>query len=258
MVRVVTLGSGSRGNATLVDLAGTRVLVDAGLSARDLAGRLEAIGVAPEELSAILLSHEHHDHARGAERFSVRHRVPVACSPDTLAAMNLHPRHLGGWIPIHGGARVELDGVAVRPFAVPHDAADPLGFVLERDGRAVGVVTDLGHPTTLVKESLRGCAVLVVESNYDEGMLENGPYPRRLKQRIKDRHGHLSNAQAASVLRYAATHATEAVVLVHLSEKNNTPALARAAAASALAEAGRGRVQMRVATQRHPAAAVVV
>lgn len=256
MFRVVTLGSGSRGNATLVQFGDVRILVDAGLSARDLARRLSAIGIEPESVRAILLSHEHHDHSRGAERFSLRHRVPVGCSPDTLAAMNLHPGLLAGYLPVTGGRATSIDGVRVRPFAVPHDAADPLGFVLARDGCSVGVVTDLGHPTTLVKESLRGCSVLVVESNYDEAMLENGPYPRHLKRRIKDRHGHLSNAQAASVLRHAATDDTAAVILVHLSEKNNTPKLARGAASAALAEAGRTRVQMRVATQRHPAAAV--
>jgi phosphoribosyl 1,2-cyclic phosphodiesterase len=180
----------------------------------------------------------------------------VACSADTLAAMNLHPRLLASWIEVRGGRAQTIGGVRVVPFAVPHDAADPLGYRLERDGQAVGVVTDLGHPTTLVKESLRGCTVLVVESNYDEALLDNGPYPAHLKRRIKDRHGHLSNAQSASVIRYAATSDTEAVVLVHLSEKNNTPKLARDAASAALAESGRRRVQMRVATQRHGAAAI--
>ncbi len=255
-MRVVTLGSGSRGNATFVELGGVRLLVDAGLSARDLARRLATIDVEPDTLDAILISHEHHDHARGAERFSVRHRVAVACSADTLAAMNLHPRLLASWIEVEGGRALTIGDVRVVPFTVPHDAADPLGFRLEHDGCAVGVVTDLGHPTTLVKESLRGCTVLVVESNYDERLLDRGPYPAHLKRRIKDRHGHLSNAQTASVLRYAATPDTEAVVLVHLSEKNNTPKLAREAAAGALAESGRRRVQMRVATQKHPAAAI--
>lgn len=258
MLRVVTLGSGSRGNATFVEIGDARFLVDAGLSARDLARRLEAVAVEPESLTAILLSHEHQDHARGAERFSRRHRVPVACSAETLSALNLHAHHVSGWRQLRGGDPLELDGVRIRPFAVPHDATDPLGFVLVRDGASVGVVTDLGHPTTLVKESLRGCTVLVVESNYDERMLEDGPYPMQLKQRIRNRHGHLSNSQAAAVLRHAATEDTAAVVLVHLSEKNNTPALARSAASRALVDAGRQRVEMRVAGQRHPTAEVRV
>jgi phosphoribosyl 1,2-cyclic phosphodiesterase len=258
VVRVVTLGSGSRGNATLVEFDDVRILVDAGLSARDLTRRLAAIDVEPDTIRAILLSHEHHDHCRGAERFATRNRVAVGCSPDTLAAMNLHPHHLPAYVPVRGGQSILLGDVRVRPFAVPHDAADPLGFVLARNGCSVGVVTDLGHATTLVKESLRGCSVLVVESNYDEAMLRSGPYPAHLKQRIRDRFGHLSNDQAAAVLRHAATEDTAAVILVHLSEKNNTPALARGAAAGALHEAGRSRVQMRVATQKHPAAAVTL
>ena len=252
MVRVVPLGSGSSGNATLVAFGAKRLLVDAGLSARELAARLAGVGVEPRQLTAILLSHEHHDHARGLERFAVKHGVPVFTAPETLAALNLAPRHLGAWHPFEPGVAFDAFGVKVDPFTVPHDAVNPVGFVLEAEGVRVGIVTDLGHATTLVVERLRGCHVLFVESNHDDLMLQAGPYPWQLKQRIGGRMGHLSNADAAALLARVADDECRAVVLAHLSERNNTPALARSTASSALASAGRRRYEMRVADARRP------
>jgi phosphoribosyl 1,2-cyclic phosphodiesterase len=258
MVRVVPLGSGSSGNATVVSFGARQILVDAGLSARELALRLTAVGVAPASLTAILLSHEHHDHARGLERFAVRHRVPVFTAPETLAALNLAPRHLGEWHPFEPGVPFEAYGVKVDPFALPHDAVNPVGFVLAADGVRVGIATDLGHATTLVVERLRGCHVLVVEANHDDGMLVRGPYPWALKQRIGGRLGHLSNEEAATLIAASADADCQAVILAHLSEKNNTAALARQAVASALAAAGRTRYAMRVANGRAPTPAVEI
>jgi phosphoribosyl 1,2-cyclic phosphodiesterase len=258
MVRVVPLGSGSSGNATLVAFGPRRLLVDAGLSARELALRLSAAGVEPGQLSAILLSHEHHDHARGLERFAVKHRVPVFTAPETLAALNLAPRHLGAWHPFEPGVAFEAYGVKVDPFSIPHDAVNPVGFVLEADGVRVGIATDLGHATTLVIERLRGCHVLLVEANHDDGMLLSGPYPWALKQRIGGRLGHLSNEEAATLLAAVADDDCQAVILAHLSESNNTSALARKAVASALARAGRSRYAMRVAERKAPTPAVEI
>lgn len=257
-VRVVPLGSGSRGNATFVEIGQHRILVDAGLSARDLGRRLERIGVEPTSIDWILLSHEHHDHSRGAERFSMRHGVAVAATPGTLEAMNLAPMHVTRFRPLERGAVVDLDGLAVDAFPVPHDARDPVGFVLESNGVRAGVLTDAGHATTLIRERLRRCDVLVVESNYDAAMLRDGPYPWQLKQRVAGRTGHLANHDTAALLRAVAHDGLQAVILVHLSETNNTPALARAAAGDALASCGLGRVQMRVATQKRPAVPVEV
>ena len=258
MVRVVPLGSGSSGNATLVEFGARRLLVDAGLSARELAARLEGVGVAPRQLTAILLSHEHHDHARGLERFAVKHGVPVFTAPETLAALNLSPRHLGAWHPFEPGVAFDAYGVKVDPFTVPHDAVNPVGFVLEAEGVRVGIVTDLGHATTLVVERLRGCHVLIVEANHDDGMLVRGPYPWALKQRIGGRLGHLSNEEAATLLAATAGDDCQAVILAHLSESNNTVALARQAVASSLAAAGRTRYAMRVAESRAPTPAVEI
>ncbi len=257
-VRIRPLGSCSQGNATLVEFGRTRLLVDAGLSSRETTRRLEALGVAPSSLACVLLSHEHHDHTRGTERFSLAHRVPVACVAETLEAMNLSWKHLACWRAVQPGEAFDVGPVRVDPFPVPHDAACPLGFVLAADGVRVGIVTDLGHATTLVVERLRGCHVLMVESNHDDRMLAAGPYPWPLKQRVGGRMGHLSNEEAAALLARAADPDCQAVLLAHLSEKNNTPALARGAASRALADAGRRRLVVRVADARRPSPAVEV
>ena len=257
-LRIVPLGSGSRGNATLIEAGSTRLLVDAGLSARTLARRLEGLGVPPRSLAAILLSHEHHDHAAGAERFSMRHRVPVVCSAATLAALDRSPEHLAEWIALPEAAPLELGDFRVESFPLPHDAARPVGFVLRAAGLSVALATDLGHATTLVVERLRGAHALLVESNHDERMLRDGPYPWQLKQRVAGRLGHLSNDDAAALLQQVVGEACQAVVLLHLSEHNNTPELARRTAAAALGRAGAKRTAMRVAAPRGPTPAVEI
>jgi len=251
-MRFVPLGSGSSGNATLVELDGTRVLIDAGLSARALGQRLNALGVAPDSIDAILLSHEHQDHCRGAERFSRGHGVPVICSHATLEAMNRSPTHFARWLPLPEDRELDLGGARVEAFPVPHDAARPVGFVLHGEGLRVGVATDMGHATTLALHRLRGCHVLMIESNYDPAMLQNGPYPWQLKQRVSSRTGHLSNLQAAALLGHAVDSQCCAVVMAHLSERNNRPDLVRRSAANALARAGAGRAALRIARPRRP------
>jgi phosphoribosyl 1,2-cyclic phosphodiesterase len=248
----VPLGSGSKGNATLVEFSSTRLLVDAGLSARQLAVRLEAVGVAPGRIDCVLLSHEHGDHARGAERFSRKYRVPVACSPETLEALDLSPMHFHEWVPVLACQSLDLAPVRVESFPVPHDAARPVGFVLHGDGMRIGCATDLGHVTTLVRERLSGCEVLMIESNHDELMLQEGPYPWHLKQRVSGRMGHLSNHEAAGLLRRTVDASCRAVILGHLSERNNTQALARRTAAMAISAAGGRRVEMRIAAVHAP------
>lgn len=257
-VRVVPLASGSSGNATLVEFGRTRILVDAGVSSLGLVRRLEAIGVDPRSIAAILLTHEHHDHARGLERFSRRHGIPAATTPEALTALNLSPSHLARWLPFEPGGAFEIEEVRVSAFAVPHDAVNPVGFVLEGEGIRVGIATDLGHATTLVVERLRGCEVLMVEANHDDRMLVSGPYPWHLKQRVGGRMGHLSNEEAAGLLSLAADESCKAIVLAHLSEKNNEPRMARDAAARALSDRGLRRFDMRVAERRRPTPAVLL
>lgn len=251
-MRFLPLGSGSRGNATLVELGSMRLLVDAGLSARSLAARLEAVGVAPRQVDGILLSHEHEDHARGVERFSKRHGVPVICSARTLEALDLSPIHLACWQPLDRGSVLDLGSVRIEPFPVPHDAVDPLGFILHGEGLQVGIATDLGHATTLVVERLRRCQLVMLETNHDDEMLRSGSYPWQIKQRVAGRLGHLSNREAAAVLRQTVAEGCRAVVLAHLSEHNNRPALVRQACSSALADAGHKRLELRIAAARSP------
>lgn len=257
-VRVLTLGSCSSGNATLVEFGRERVLVDAGLSARELTNRLHTLKVDPRSLRCILLSHEHLDHARGAQRFSVAHGVPVASTPETLEAMNLSPRHLAAWQPLDPGQRLDMGGLWVDSFPVPHDAANPVGFVVQAEGVRVAIATDLGHASALVVERMKGCHVLVVESNHDAELLRSGPYPWHLKQRVAGRTGHLSNDEAAALLASVVDDECRGVVLAHLSEKNNRPALARAAAARALSDVGLRRYEMRVAEARRPGIPLVL
>jgi len=256
-MRFIPLGSGSSGNSTLVEFGKTRLLVDAGLSARELGRRLEGIGVDPVSVTAILFTHEHSDHTRGAERLSRRYGIPVFCFVETLEAMNCSPVHFADWQPLNEeGELLDVGEVRVEPFPIPHDAARPVGFVLHGEGLRVGIATDLGHATTLVTERLRGCHVLMLESNHDDRMLQEGPYPWHLKQRVSGRLGHLSNREAAALIGRTVGEECGAVVLAHLSKKNNTSALARDAASSALQDLGRVRIEMRVAAARSPTPAV--
>lgn len=255
-MRFIPLGSGSRGNATLVEFGSTRLLVDAGLSARALNARLDAVGIPAGDIDFILLSHDHGDHVRGAERFSRVNDVPVVCSTETLDAMDRSEHHFASWSRLSENGPMRLGDCKVEPFPVPHDAARPVGFVIEGEGLRIGMATDLGCATTVVLERLRGCHLVMIESNHDPEMLLNGPYPWHLKQRVAGRTGHLSNDDAASLLRDVVDDSCRAVVLAHLSEQNNTPELARGAAARALSAAGCKRVGMRVAAANRPTPAV--
>jgi len=246
-VRFVPLASGSKGNATLVEFGSTRVLVDAGLPPRELCTRLAALDVAPGDLDAIVLSHEHQDHVRGAQKFSMKFGVPVAASWETLEAMDRSPQAFAGWIDLPVGGEVRIGEVSVTSFPVPHDAASPVGFVIASNGTRVGIATDLGHATPEIVERLAGCDVLMLESNYDSLLLRDGPYPWRLKERVSGPSGHLSNAESASLIKHTVGERCRCVVLAHISEKNNTPELARASARRALHATGRDDIELKVA-----------
>ena len=168
---MIALASGSQGNAAFVEIEGTRLLIDAGLPAKELEARLVGCGVDPARIDAVLLSHEHYDHVRGALKFSRRFGVPVVASWDTLHAMDRSPQAFAGWIELAVGRDVKLGSVTVSSFPVPHDAACPVGFVIAANGVRVGVATDLGHATPEIVESLAGCDVLMLESNHDPLLL---------------------------------------------------------------------------------------
>jgi phosphoribosyl 1,2-cyclic phosphodiesterase len=235
-IRLATLGSGSGGNATLVEGGGARVLIDAGFSCRRLVQRLRFVGLDPAAVDAILLTHEHGDHVAGAATFAASFGTPIYCTRGTAAAAGLTA---GGLTPVivRDGGTFAIAGMQVLPFAVPHDAAETVGFVIEAGGARAGYVTDLGHDPETVRAPLRGADLLVVESNHDVEMLRAGPYPEHVKARVLGRHGHLDNETSAGILADVAGRATRVIILAHLSATNNQPALALAAARRRL---GRG------------------
>jgi phosphoribosyl 1,2-cyclic phosphodiesterase len=232
---ITILGSGSSGNATLVSDGETRVLVDVGLSGRETARRLRECGLEPDRVSAIVISHEHGDHCRGLVPFVKSLGVPVFMTANALAAsaIELEPRRVE---QIRSGIPFEINGIQFTPFDVPHDAADPIAFTIERRGVKVGIVVDLGYISNLVAERLRGCDCVVLESNHDLQMLRVGPYPWALKQRVMSRRGHLSNESVARYLANEFDGRARHVVLAHLSRKNNLPELALESARRALEE----------------------
>lgn len=229
MLRFALLGSGSRGNGTVVQGGGTTLLIDCGFSATDTERRLARLGLAPRDLAAILVTHEHSDHVGGVPRFAAKHKVPVRTAVGTRVAAGLN-----GAIALRAGERCAIDGLEVLPVAVPHDAAEPLQFVIGDGARRVGVLTDLGHPADGVAAGFAGCDALVLECNHDAELLAAGPYPGFLKARVGGDRGHLSNAQAAALLARLGGARLQHLVAAHLSDTNNRPELARAALAGAL------------------------
>lgn len=239
-VKVSVLGSGSGGNSTFVQGGNTRVLIDAGFSARAVAERLAALGVEPDSISAIVVTHEHGDHTSGVGVYARRHGTPVYMTPRTREACG---RILRGTERIveYGPSRPFLVGdVRVEPFLTVHDAADPVGVALvdECTGLRVGIATDLGRPTTQILHALSACDFLVLEANHDEVMLHQSAYPSSVKRRISSSHGHLSNQAAARLATELLHPRLAGVVLAHLSKECNRPALAREVVGEALRKAG--------------------
>ncbi len=232
-MRVCLLASGSKGNAIYIEAAGTRLLVDAGLSARELAARLDSIGVDGENLDALLVTHEHQDHCRGLGPMARRYGLPVHIHHRTLDALP-NPGRLDNLKEFDAGAVFQIGELQVVTVPVTHDAADPVGFIIETPAGKVGIATDLGIATRLVRQSYQGCRVLVLETNHDPDLLRDGPYPWPLKQRIRSRHGHLSNEDGAELLADLLWDGLDAVFLAHLSETNNTPDHARRAVQNVL------------------------
>jgi phosphoribosyl 1,2-cyclic phosphodiesterase len=232
-VRVCLLASGSKGNSIYLETGGCRILIDAGLSASELLRRLGSVGIDGSELDAILISHEHTDHVRGAGTLARKLKKPILVSHQTHRAgsSNFGKADI---IEFESGSNFVFNDIRIDPFPITHDAADPVGFIIESGEGRFGIATDLGIATRLVKEKLKGCRVVVLESNHDEEMLQNGPYPWYLKQRIKSRHGHLSNRESAELLDEIIHPGLRAVFLAHLSEVNNDPTVALDAANSLL------------------------
>ena len=235
----MVLGSGSGGNAVVVESGGERILLDAGFSCRELERRMKVVGIEPSSIRALVLTHEHEDHIRGAGRFALRHRIPVWATAGTLNGFEIPPDVMGRVERLESGRCVEVAGFSVEPFAIPHDAREPVGLVVEDSaGRRMGLVADLGCRSRLAWGRLRELDLLLLETNHDLEMLRSGPYPWHLKQRVAGRHGHLSNEDAGEGLLELLEERLRWVVLYHLSRTNNTPAIAAATVGDVLDRAG--------------------
>jgi len=226
--RFASLGSGSRGNATVVQAGATSVLVDCGFAAREFVARCERLDFDPGALTAILVTHEHGDHMRGVGAVARRFGIPVWMTHGTWRAADFGQITDLRLFASHGGD-LQIGGLSVTPVPVPHDAREPTQFVFAHDGSRLGVLTDLGSITPRVVEAYDGVDALLLECNHDLQMLAGGPYPPSLQARVGGHYGHLNNAQAADFLRRIDHRRLRHLVAAHLSEKNNSPVLARQA-----------------------------
>jgi phosphoribosyl 1,2-cyclic phosphodiesterase len=220
-----TLASGSKGNAIVVSSIHTRILIDVGLTGKELHRRMHLAGMNAAELHGVVVTHEHTDHVRGVGVLSRRYDLPVHLTRGTLENL---PQQVGALARpqlFRDGHTFNIGDLLVTPFAISHDASDPVGLIVENDGCRLGICTDLGVATQLVRQRLAGCHGLVLEANHDVDLLLNGPYPWDLKQRIRSRHGHLSNTDSCELLKELLHDGLQAVVLAHLSETNNRPEL---------------------------------
>jgi phosphoribosyl 1,2-cyclic phosphodiesterase len=233
IVKFCVLASSSSGNAAFIGTERTRILIDAGLSRRELTRRLAAIGEAPENVNAILLTHEHSDHVCGLLRFVKKFETPVyttALTATTLAWEDCTPK-LESFL---AGTRLSIGDVEVDTFTIPHDSIDPIGFRFCAEGVRIGYATDLGYVPDSIKFHMRGVDLLMLESNHDIEMLKVGPYPWSVKQRVMSRKGHLSNDHVCDFIRNDLDSSTSTLLLGHLSENNNYPGLVELMAAQAL------------------------
>ncbi len=254
-MKVCVLASGSSGNATLVATSRTRILIDAGLSFRELSNRLRAIGEDPREISAVLVTHEHNDHISGLPVLAKMLKVPIYLTSLTAPAIawnEVTPRVE----TFQAGCRFTVGDIEVDSFTIPHDSTDPVAYVFRAEGLKVAVVTDLGYIPESVKYQLRSAQLLVLESNHDLEMLKVGPYPWLVKQRVMGRKGHLSNDDVSQFIRQDLDPETSTLVLAHLSQTNNHPELVRLVAGQALA--GRSLPTRLVIAEQHKPTEVLI
>jgi phosphoribosyl 1,2-cyclic phosphodiesterase len=234
-VKLWSLGSGSKGNAILIEVDGTRLLIDCGFGTRTLAGRLKTIGVKPDSIDACVITHEHTDHVHGAKSAMKRWGWELYATPATARAAHLAGPKVNRFV---AGATLDFPRMRVATTATPHDARESVGFVVtsKATGARAGLFYDIGHVSRAIARACASLDILVLESNHDDDMLANGPYPPWLRARIASRIGHLSNPAAAAFAREAVTRETNHLVLAHLSENCNTPRVALGTMRAALAK----------------------
>jgi len=223
-MRIASLGSGSRGNATLVQNRDTTLLVDNGFSLKQFTQRLQRLEMEPRQIDAVLLTHEHGDHSGGVQRLCASHGTPLWTSVGTARSA------LAADFDYHrlvAGERVTIGEIEILPVTVPHDASEPLQFIFQQpdNGKRFGLLTDTGHITRHIVDAFNRLDGLLLEFNYDPGMLENGPYPEMIKQRVGGNLGHLANQQSLELLRQIDTRNLGCLIAAHISEKNNAPGI---------------------------------
>lgn len=225
-MKFCVLGSGSKGNSTYVEAGGVSLLIDAGFSGKEIERRLAVIERNMRNIDALLLSHEHNDHLKGAAVLARRYNIPIITTQATCSACS----QLLGEVPLYqecrAGTSFYFDHIRIHPFRISHDCVDPVGYVLEHDSISLGYCTDTGMVSRLMSHRLAGCHGLIFESNHDQEMLKNGPYPVKLKQRVSSNKGHLANGEAASFISSLLHPGLKHITLAHLSETNNDPSLA--------------------------------
>ena len=251
-MRICVLASGSSGNALYVEAAKTKILVDQGLSLKSLTSRMREVGLNLSGMSGILVSHEHRDHCAGIGVLANRWKVPLYMTTETHKVLARFLKGSPEVIHIKPGKDYWIGDIFFHPFIVSHDAVDPVQFTFTDGSAKVSMATDLGYVSRLVYEKLKGSDLVILESNHDERMLIEGPYPWFLKQRIRSREGHLSNHDAACVLVQLAEEGLKSTILAHLSEENNTPNLALGTAKTFLEDAGFRDFHLELGNQRHP------
>ena len=235
-MRFASLGSGSAGNCLVIEKASTRLLLDCGFGVSELVKRLQRLDLVPEQISGVLVTHEHDDHAKGAFKFAAKYNVPVWLTHGT---MKMSERYLPENVKvtlniIDSHIKFQIEQIEISPYPVPHDAREPTQFTFSDGQTKLGVLTDAGTSTQHIEQVLSGCDALVLECNHDLNMLEMGAYPYSLKKRVGSRLGHLDNVSAALLLSKLNNSKLKHIIAAHLSAKNNTPELARASLSTAL------------------------
>lgn len=251
-VGMTVLGSGSRGNAAVIHNGRQSVLIDAGFSAKELTRRLELIDLDPGTLSAVVVSHEHSDHVRGLRVFAQRFGLPIFANRGTATVLRHRDSKLTQLSIFSAGSAFDVGDFRILPFSIPHDANDPVAFVVETAALRIGVATDMGHVNHLVIHQLKACDALILESNHDIDLLGSSRRPWSLKQRILSRHGHLSNAACAQLIQAIIDRRTRHIVMAHASEECNRYDLIEQSALTCLGELNRSDVGAYVARQDDP------
>ncbi len=251
------LGSGSRGNSVYIESAKTGILIDNGFSGKELEKRLGVIGRSLSNIKCICLTHEHNDHVGGAGVISRRGSIPVLANAATFRAAEKRLGKLDKRVEFETGDIIEFEELEIRSFRISHDTADPVGYVISQNGLSVGYCTDTGMASHLMRRRLSACNGLVLEFNHNLKMLKDGPYPLPLQQRVRSSQGHLSNEDGAEFLKDLLHEKLQMIVLAHLSETNNSPDLANAAAKKILSDAA-SQSDMMIASQDRPTPLIVL